>query len=65
MGLDQNCNPQGKLDFSKAYTGTSPQRWILLPILSSGGEESEGRNVDVLFLPLTWSCPNFRAMLLK
>lgn len=36
-GLDQDCDLEGKLEFSEAYTGPSAQLWILLFISGSGG----------------------------
>lgn len=65
MGLNQDCDQEGKLEFSEAYTGPSAQLWILLPILGSGGVESELRTVNEPFRMLTWERPNFWAMLLK
>lgn len=52
-GLDQDCDLEGKLEFSEAYTGPSAQLWILLSILGSGGVESEVRNVNEPFCMLT------------
>lgn len=53
MGLNQDCDQEGKLEFSEAYTGPSAQFWILLPILGSGGVESELRTVNEPFRMLT------------